>query len=89
MLKIEGMGITGGIGGEEVEGLGMKGTGASVFKGKGETGSAVLGEEEMGALLEGFDRKMGILRKVAGNAGLGEGWGVGTGPGKEDGGEGS
>src|SRR4051812_7798248 len=57
MLRIEGLGIDTG----EEEGLGI------VDK-KG--GSAVLGEEEIQSLLEGFDRKMGVLRKI-----VGEGWG--------------
>lgn len=57
MLRIEGVGIE--ISEEEGLGIGDK---------KG--GSGVLGEEEMQSLFEGFDRKMGVLRKI-----VGEGWG--------------
>lgn len=49
MLRIEGVGSAGP---PEEEGLGIIGK------------SALLGEEEMQALMEGFDRKMAILRKV-------------------------
>lgn len=58
MLKIEGVGISGsGLEGE----LGDSG---EKRKGKGVVESSVMGEEEMQALLEGFDRKMGLLRKI-------------------------
>ena len=63
MLRIEGMGI--GASGEEMGDSGMKG------KGKGVGESGVMGEEEMQALLEGFDRKMAVLRKIVA---AGEGW---------------
>jgi hypothetical protein len=57
MLKIEGVGI-------EEEDLGLS------AKGKGVAESA-MGEEEMQTLLEGFDRKMGLLRQIVK---VGEGW---------------
>lgn len=49
MLRIEGVGSTGTL---EEEGLGIAGK------------SALLGEEEIQALMEGFDRKMAVLRKI-------------------------
>jgi hypothetical protein len=63
MLRIEGVGI--GASGEEMSDSGTKG------KGKGVWESGVMGEEEMQALLEGFDRKMSVLRKIVA---VGEGW---------------
>ena len=65
MLKIEGVGI-GSSGGEG--GLGVSGV---KRKGKGVGESSVMGEEEMQTLLEGFDRKMGLLRKIVAS---GESW---------------
>jgi hypothetical protein len=59
MLRIEGVGIGG-----EGEEMGDSG------KGKG-VSESVMGEEEMQTLLEGFDRKMGVLRKIVA---AGEGW---------------
>jgi hypothetical protein len=65
MLKIEGVGINAsGIEGE----LGDSG---ERKKGKGVAESSVMGEEEMQILLEGFDRKMGVLRKIVAS---GESW---------------
>jgi hypothetical protein len=59
MLRVEGVGVEKE---EETEGLG-------IAAGK----STVLGEEEMQSLLEGFDRKMGVLMKiVAAGTGVGE-----------------
>ncbi|PMD31583.1 hypothetical protein L207DRAFT_519355 [Hyaloscypha variabilis F] len=49
MLRIQGVGVE-VLGGEEVE--------------ERREGSGVVGEEEMSALLEGFDRKMGVLRRI-------------------------
>jgi hypothetical protein len=54
MLRIEGVGV--GVDGKGDAGIGMM----------RESGSAVLGEDEMQGLLEGFDRKMGMLRKIVG-----------------------
>lgn len=62
MLKIEGVVVETG---EEMGNSGEK------RKGKGAGESSVMGEEEMQALLEGFDRKMGILRKIVA---VGESW---------------
>lgn len=65
MLMIEGTGIEKGDEGKQ--GLGI------VAK-KAET-SVLLGDEEVQSLLEGFDRKMGILRKIVA-AGEGESGGL-------------
>jgi hypothetical protein len=51
MLRIEGVGVQSLVSGDVVE------------EGK-KDGSAVMGEEEMSILLDGFDRKMGVLRKI-------------------------
>jgi hypothetical protein len=51
MLRIQGVGVQSLVSGDVVE------------EGK-KDGSAVLGEEEMSILLDGFDRKMGVLRKI-------------------------
>lgn len=65
MLRVEGVGIDVGDDGDgnggEKEGLGIE---------KRAGGSGMIGEEEMQGLLDGFDRKMGVLRKI-----VGEGWG--------------
>jgi hypothetical protein len=50
MLRIEGVGVQSLVSGDVVE--------------ERKEGSAVLGEEEMSLLLDGFDRKMGVLRKI-------------------------
>lgn len=63
MLKIEGVGVESfKSDAEEGKGLGIRGSGS---------GSG-MGEEEMQALLEGFDRKMAVLRKVVGFGGVGK-----------------
>lgn len=62
MLRIEGVGICGEKGDE----MGDSGEKRKVG---GESG--VMGEEEMQALLDGFDRKMGVLRKIVAS---GESW---------------
>ncbi|KAH8747914.1 hypothetical protein F5882DRAFT_311672 [Hyaloscypha sp. PMI_1271] len=51
MLRIEGVGVQSLVSGDVVE------------EGK-KDGGAVMGEEEMSILLDGFDRKMGVLRKI-------------------------
>ena len=76
MLRIEGVGLDFGDGGV---GTGIASGGESAGKGKGRESDAGsggvgrdsgsgresgIGEEEMQALLEGFDRKMGVLRRV-------------------------
>lgn len=66
MLKIEGVGIAGSAEGE----LGDSG---EKRKGKGVAESSVMTDEEMQTLLEGFDRKMGLLRKIVAS---GESWDV-------------
>ncbi|KAH7327157.1 hypothetical protein BKA65DRAFT_63347 [Rhexocercosporidium sp. MPI-PUGE-AT-0058] len=78
MLKIEGVGLDfaepgAGAGGGAGVGLGVGGTGVK-GKGKEREGDAGIGsanasgsgmgEEEMQALMEGFDRKMGMLRRI-------------------------
>ncbi|CZT04489.1 uncharacterized protein RAG0_10922 [Rhynchosporium agropyri] len=61
MLRVEGVGLDlDGHG--ELEGRGEDGGGKG--KGKEREGESVMGEEEMQLLMEGFDRKMGILRRV-------------------------
>jgi hypothetical protein len=50
MLRIEGVGVQSLVSGDVVE--------------ERKEGSALLGEEEMSLLLDGFDRKMGVLRKI-------------------------
>jgi hypothetical protein len=86
MLRIEGTGISVGGGDEDLgrEGLGIR------EKGTKGGGSTVLGEEELQGLLEGFDRKMGVLRKIVGEGwgGLGGDVGMGMGIGEEKGDEG-
>ncbi len=63
MLRIEGVGVESlVVGDEELSGIGR------LDKGKGE-GSGVVGEEEMQGLMEGFDRKMEVLRRVFGSRG--------------------
>lgn len=57
MLRIEGIGTTG-------SGDGDMGDSGEKRKGKGVGESTVMGEEEMQALMESFDRKMGVLRKI-------------------------
>jgi hypothetical protein len=59
MLKIEGIGLGDSSLEEEFRDIGEK------RKGKGAGENSVMGEEEMLALLEGFDRKMSVLRKIA------------------------
>jgi hypothetical protein len=59
MLRIEGVGVDSlhfGFDGEDGDGLGV---GGSRDEREGE-----LGEEEMAGLLEGFDKKMGVLRRI-------------------------
>ena len=64
MLRIDGVGI---------DGFGFKGGlgDSGEKKGKGVGESSVLGEEEMQTLLEGFDQKMELLRKIVAS---GETW---------------
>lgn len=56
MLRIEGVGMD-GKSGDDGLGIGIM---------RGSASAAVLSEEEMQSLLEGFDRKMGMLRKIVG-----------------------
>ena len=79
MLRIEGLGINsekeGGVG------LGV-GTGEGRKDGMAASGMGEIGDEEMQVLLEGFDRKMGVLRKIVGQQqsqgqGKRESWGMG------------
>lgn len=56
MLRIEGVGMD-GKSGDDGLGIGMM---------RGSASAAVLSDEEMQSLLEGFDRKMGMLRKIVG-----------------------
>ena len=65
MLRIEGAGIVGS--GAE----GELGESREKRKGKGVGESSLMGEGEMQAMLEGFDRKMGLLRKMVAS---GESW---------------
>jgi hypothetical protein len=61
MLRIEGMGIPSSMG-EGSEGLGITAVGD---KGKEKEGDGI-GEEGMDKLMEVFDQKMGLLRKIVG-----------------------
>jgi hypothetical protein len=56
MLRIEGVGMD-GKSGDDGLGIGIM---------RGSASAAVLSDEEMQSLLEGFDRKMGMLRKIVG-----------------------
>jgi hypothetical protein len=56
MLRIEGVGMD-GKSGDDGLGIGMM---------RGSASAAVLSDEEMQSLLDGFDRKMGMLRKIVG-----------------------
>lgn len=67
MLRIEGIGTS--FGDEGREGLGITADKAKVGKtGKGESmgdsGIGAMGDDEMRELLEGFDKKMGVLRRI-------------------------
>lgn len=77
MLRIEGVSTASsfagdGLGGERrasVAGGKRDGAGSGHLGGSGtrsEQGSGVIGEEEMQGLLEGFDRKMAVLRRIVG-----------------------
>ncbi|KAG0645437.1 hypothetical protein D0Z07_8700 [Hyphodiscus hymeniophilus] len=75
MLKIEGVGI-GGLGvEEELDDSGEK------RRGKGIGESSLIADEAMQALMEGFDRKMGLLRKIAMS---GENWNEARKPGRDN-----
>lgn len=64
MLRIEGVDVRSFREEEKVER--EKGLGIAV-SGSGSGSGVVMGEEEMQALLEGFDRKMAVLRRVVGS----------------------
>ena len=70
MLRLEGVGRDGfGLG--SVNGVAFNDQRGST--GAGIAGSGVTAEEDMQALLEGFDRKMGVLRKIVGTGMVGDG----------------
>jgi hypothetical protein len=86
MLRIEGVGVD-VLGGEVGLGGGKRKDGE---RGLGESGiGSGIGEEEMHALLEGFDKKMSVLRRIVGSreslrsvAGIVESKAQGQGPGE-------
>lgn len=71
MLKIEGVGVKSlqvRDGEKEKEG-GLRGSASGSGSGLRGSGMVGMGEEEMHSLMEAFDRKMGVLRRVVAGSG--------------------